>query len=337
MTRRPAAKLEWLEGMRGLAALWVACHHGVLAVRRPLDLRDAPHALANGSLGVDFFFVLSGFIIAYSSEHLARAGGTLRDYALARAVRVYVPYLPVGLLMLAIYWGLRLFASSSPHTSTLSSITLLPAEDPPALVVAWTLVHEVLFYAVFSLYFVHRGVLWLTLCAWALGIAFVALAGVPLTHFAEYLLSPVNLGFLAGVLAFQVSKRWRPPRLVSPVLGAAGIVAVAIEAGHAGPDRVIVTLGFVALVMAVAVASSPRREPLPLLGALGAASYSVYLVHKPVELLVAGLIAPAFRGNWAGFVLVVVVSVLVGLAYYRFYERPALVRARAWVSGVSGA
>lgn len=148
-------KLEWLEAMRGLAALWVLMLHGYLAAKDFAGFRGA-QVLANGYLGVDFFFVLSGFIIAASSQALVLAGRGLREYASARMIRIYVPYLPIGVAMLALYALLpEVSRGARQSLSVLSSITLLPSDAPPALNVAWTLVHEVLFYTLFSLFFSH--------------------------------------------------------------------------------------------------------------------------------------------------------------------------------------
>lgn len=130
--------------MRGLAAVWVVLHHASLSVSHfigPLAHDAVPR---NGHLGVDFFFVLSGFIIAHSSAQLVARGQGLRAYVRARLVRVYVPYLPVGVAMLLAYSVFPALSGSGREVGVFTTLTLLPSNVPPALSVAWTLVHEVI-------------------------------------------------------------------------------------------------------------------------------------------------------------------------------------------------
>lgn len=64
-------KLVWLEVMRGLAAVWVLLHHAAQSINHFVSpLGDGALFIENGYLGVDFFFILSGFIIAHSSLRL---------------------------------------------------------------------------------------------------------------------------------------------------------------------------------------------------------------------------------------------------------------------------
>ena len=93
-------KLEWLEAMRGLAALWVVLHHAGLSVDHFVGSTGSQPWIDRGVLGVDFFFVLSGFIIAFASQRLAERGGGVKEYLTARLIRIYVPYLPIGIAML---------------------------------------------------------------------------------------------------------------------------------------------------------------------------------------------------------------------------------------------
>ncbi|ULQ46704.1 hypothetical protein JN531_000070 [Flagellatimonas centrodinii] len=89
-------------------------------------------------------------------------------------------------------------ADRSPGLQML--LTLLPTDKPPALSVAGTLIHEILFYALYSLIFVSRRLLWVLLAAWAGLISYHAVDGQPLQSALRYVLSPLNLCFLLGVV-----------------------------------------------------------------------------------------------------------------------------------------
>lgn len=97
-----------LQAGRALAATMVVLSHSVLPTThlvQPLPAWLAA-ALAHGYLGVDFFFVLSGFIIYYVNHAGADTPGWSCDYASSRISRIYLPYWPVG-VALALAYTLR--------------------------------------------------------------------------------------------------------------------------------------------------------------------------------------------------------------------------------------
>lgn len=180
MTKPP--RIDAIQAARGLAAL------AVVAVHANLYLRVSP-ALDYGVYGVDFFFVLSGFIIFRCHADQFDAAKYFRH----RMTRVFVPYLPVGLAVALVY-----AASGRDDWSWLASVTLAPAYDRPALSVAWTLQHEVAFYVLAAAFFASgRPLRWA--CVWGAMIVIVNLAQPNLGNAATVLLGWQNLEFVAGM------------------------------------------------------------------------------------------------------------------------------------------
>ncbi|MFC5489973.1 acyltransferase [Dokdonella soli] len=330
-------KLQWLEVMRGVAACWVLVYHANQSVTNFIGPSGEPHVLiSNGYLGVDFFFVLSGFIIAYSSNRLLETGRGLVDYARARIVRVYVPYLPIGTTMFMLYlvWPHLSAADRSP--GLLTSLTLLPSNSPPALSVAWTLVHEIIFYALFSLFFLWRHALWSLLALWAISIGCYVWLGQPLARGLEYLLSPLNLCFLLGVAVYYLTRKGVAAR-VAIAAAVVGAVVVVFEASQQQPSRWLLALGFSALIVGASSATARCWNPRRWMMTLGAASYSIYLSHGPVlSIAVRGFrrILPD-AGSLAALLVISVFSLAVGLVYCFIYERRALVVVREFFTATT--
>lgn len=316
--------------MRALAACWVLVHHAnqsVSAFIGPLGANSA--VIANGYLGVDFFFVLSGFIIAFSSQRLLETGRGLGDYARSRLIRIYVPYLPVGIGVLLLYLLLPGLSAADRSPGLLTSLTLLPTDKPPALSVAWTLIHEMLFYALYSLIFISRRLLWVLLAAWAGLIAYHALDGQPLQSALRYVLSPLNLCFLLGVVVYYLTRRG-VTTIVAVVGGVGGILILAFEANQISPERWLSALGFAGFIVCALSPWAKRLSPGRSVLFVGVASYSIYLVHNPILSATIRLVNRFLPGiaPLAAFSLIAVAALLAGLAYYYFYERHGLRLAR---------
>jgi exopolysaccharide production protein ExoZ len=316
----------WLEALRGLAALWVLLHHAnqsVAAFKEPLAYRVF---FENGYLGVDFFFVLSGFIIAMSSQSLVDRGLGWRNYLKARFIRIYVPYWPVGLILFALYALLPGLSQGERSPGLWTSVTLLPGNAPPALSVAWTLVHEMLFYLVYLLWFFRKSWFWWAMALWTLAISARLLLGWETGRAMNYVLSPLNLYFLLGILTFRLSQRMVLGQWSSIGLLAASFAAIAATSLESDPLRGWVGIAFAGAVLAFTSPWLRGRQIPRLLVTLGGASYALYLVHNPalsVAIRMVKRAAPALSAEWV-FGVISVASLCVGLAYWWIYERNAL-------------
>lgn len=324
-------RLEWLEAMRGLAACWVLLHHAKQSVDAfigPMNL--AGQFIANGYLGVDFFFVLSGFIIAHSSNRLADSGRGLSDYAKARFIRIYAPYLPIGIAMLLVYILIPQLSAGNRQVGVFTSLTLLPSTAPVALSVAWTLVHEVIFYFVFSLFFVSRKLLLFVFAIWT--------AAISTSHLLElsfgregwgYFLSPLNLCFILGTALYYIVKNGISRPISWALLWLASI-ALIVDAAQDSPSRWLAVFGFSGLIMFATSEPAKNLSPGRWLILLGGASYAIYLVHNPVLSLSIRLVNRTMLASTpvVAFLTIILVSLLAGLLYHFAYERYAIKTAK---------
>lgn len=224
------SQVQSLQVFRGFAALAVVAHHAALSTRGFVGALPDPFTtiFSMGHLGVDFFFVLSGFIIMYVHMDDNRTPAALQRYTFKRLSRIYPAYFPIGVAMLVLYAVMPdLSASDGRSYSLLSSLLLVPANGPPALSVAWTLVHELMFYLVFVLFFMSR--LWLAigLLVWVILIFLANLWYTP-TGWLRYPLNLMNIEFILGVGAawmvrFQTS--YKKGRWIA-ALGATIVICV---------------------------------------------------------------------------------------------------------------
>lgn len=211
-----------------MAAFAVVVHHAALSTDAFVGVVPAywMRAFDLGAYGVDFFFVLSGFIIMHAHLHEAGRPGAIGGYVFKRLTRIFPAYWPVALALLGLYAALpALSASGGREFSMLSSVLLLPADRPLALSVAWTLVHELLFYAVFLLWFVSRRAFWGGLAVWAAAIA-MTYAGGGATGWLRYPLGALNLEFMLGVMAAVTYHRGLLAQQTGMLIAGGGIVGL---------------------------------------------------------------------------------------------------------------
>ncbi|OWQ93764.1 hypothetical protein CDN99_04785 [Roseateles aquatilis] len=341
-------RLASIEAARAFAALAVVLMHTTHLMRVPQFSGEV--ALGGifdfGYVGVDFFFVLSGFIITYV-HHADLGGGASRcpGYLWKRFVRVF-----------PIYWTVLAMSAGPSMLARLLSgrhpVSELGADDIPGTLllwiggnapeyvgVAWSLQYEVLFYLSFCVLLLHLRAGLALYGLWAALVvaqAFGALPGVlPLRlgdpHCLQFL-----LGVATGLLARRVAlpaMRWQWPVVIGALVAAVAYERLGPQAAHGFGGRVALGLASAA-VLGTLVAMEQRRPvrvPAPLVQ-LGAVSYSLYLGHClliniTLTLLVKAGVYHALP-QVAVFVIAVVAAVggcwLIG----RWIELPMVARLR---------
>lgn len=325
------ALFQSLQVFRGLAAVAVVLHHAALSTDAfVLSSPTLSRWLEFGALGVDFFFVLSGFIICHAHADDPPSTATARSYFIKRLIRVFPAYLPISIFLMLAYLLLPgLSASGGREYSIASSLFLLPASAPPALSVAWTLVHEMVFYTIFLIYFFARRLFPLVIAAWAFANLLTVFGYEP-QGWTRYLLSPLNLEFIFGMLVAAGIKRGFGRGLRPHIYICMGVLTAIAAVSIIGVDeinayRVVFGLGMALLVFGVARLDlqTPYRAGKRML-LLGSASYAIYLVHNPLLSLTQRGLAKLPLGWLLSCVFGVVISLLAGIAYHRYVETPAL-------------
>ncbi|MFI9047741.1 acyltransferase family protein [Streptomyces sp. NPDC053427] len=347
------SRLRALDGLRLLAALMVAAYHyggrggeisgswgGSPAHQFPTL---APY-FAYGCLGVQIFFVISGFVICLSGW-----GRTLRAFIAGRISRLFPAYWAAILLVTAVFalpWVA--FKALSP-SEVLTNLTMLqqPLGVKRVLGVCWTLWAEMRFYALFALCVVLPGAtrkrVVLFCAGWTLAAALAQAAHQP---FLNVVLMPEYAPFFIGGVGLFLLHRYgaRDPIgwaivLVSWLIGQHYAVAGLWHApsAHAFSYRstaviiAVVTLGF-ALVAAVALGRL-RWANWRWLTVAGALTYPFYLVHEHLGWVVVRVLhRDAGLPSYATLALTVVLMLALSWVLHRCVERPLTPRLKQWIA-----
>ena len=335
-------KLYGLQVLRFFAAALVLLAHTgdrllALAERYHVPFTDFGFS---GRLGVDIFFVISGFIMGFLAlERFGQPKAPLR-FGIDRLTRVAPFYWAVTLAGAAGSWvAPRLVSDASriaPVTPEylLKSLLFIPylnweGKHRPILPQGWTLNFEMMFYFVFTFcLFLRRpwgplALLASLVAIFSAGAQFGAPAAVQLWG------DPIIFEFFIGFLLAIVQARL--PRLV-PMRGQVSIIAAILAASSLLIARGSVGLLFNAIIATLLVAMCTLGTDIvpnnPLKRAfvrLGDWSYSLYLTHGLVMTLVIFLWRHVFGAHymWALAVLLVAAALAAsGLAHY-FVERPS--------------
>ena len=363
MSSTPAPRTDrfaFIHALRGVAAMLVVWSHlsGFWLLENQttsaaqdlwrIYLATPLHLFQNGGhLGVVLFFLISGFIITHTSLREDR-----RAFAIKRTLRIFPP-----LAVATLVCGLLLLVAAATETRLLginggdalhwiSSLVLVDGFLPGgrALDVTWTLVIEVVFYALtFALLGLSRrspllstavmAVAWVLLSiavtfvpiavqtgnsGLAVYVGFLVLGRVIYLGYARLINRWVALGLgVAVALAFLgLTEYFSPGFLIAP-------------GGWAGYEP-IVSYGYALAIFMALMVIAPKRtvQPFTLLGDV---SYSLYLLHLPIGITALNLLNLAGVPESVAVVIAIALAIAVSWLSWRFVEVPFQKLARTWV------
>jgi exopolysaccharide production protein ExoZ len=328
-----------IQYLRGLAALTVLVSH---TLQWPLA-EMTQGLLRSGRLGVEVFFVISGFIIT----HVAGDGAFDRVNFLSRRAWRIVPLywgatLAVTVLALALP---SLFRTTHPTMMGVAeSLFFIPSESAkaPLLGVGWTLDYEIFFYLVFAcfsnLVSETRTIL---VCGLMAGLMLIGQMTPHETAFEYFYTSPSLLGFALGCVLAQAHRHGVIARLarlpaalmIGAALALSGLFFLIPAADEAGRAPFTYHLAMSAAAIAIvggglALESARAPKPIKVLHYLGDASYSIYLFHLfavGAGWAIAHRLWPDSTPEYALVALATGCGALVtGLVAHHLIERPIL-------------
>lgn len=342
-----------LDGLRGIAILMVMVHRfwPRTGVGVGADVAGA------GWIGVDLFFVISGFLIAGILLDTKGSAGYFRNFYARRMLRIF----PLYYLFVV---GVLLAFSSNPafreHAGSpfwylfhLGNIPegILGNDVPYFLAPTWSLAIEEQFYLTFPLlvWFLDRQRLTLLLVAmiaFAPVIRMVTTFEFPDHERVQYLftlcrIDTLAVGCLLAVLVRSIDvEKWRVPLEFAAMMALPSIVILAVASGleRTSPfDRVfgysIVAVGCACVVAIVVLSRGSRASAilrLPPLQYFGKLCFGLYLLHRPADTLVRAVAARAGidRDLWLLVPKICVALALATISWQLFEKR--FLRLKDW-------
>ena len=359
---RSSSSLQSIQALRGFAAFYVVVFHSGLALAHadiPALAWLTTHVIKRGHVGVDVFFIISGFIIAWVAILGSKGPETPGEFLVKRAFRLVPPYWVMSVLH-------STWLNPVPAGVLLSSLAFLPQANVdapyfgyPALYVGWSLNYEAFFYALctLGLALFGRRALWLVALA-----LFITTIIVPFWHSGVELRNPVALyDWVTPMQAMAAN-----PLVLEFLLGA-GLAWVYAEHRHRltpAIARMLMAVGLGSFILSV-IGPVPRFDLLArglpagalLIGLvamehcgalrvprvavwLGELSYALYLVHPSVieatHRLVGVLAAEWITTQLMLFAVNLALTLVLAALLHRYIELPSIALGRKTIDWMHG-
>lgn len=350
-----SARLGHIDCLRAVAALAVVVHHVLEAAVHLTNVHDdAADIILNviygyldlGRMGVLLFFIISGYCIANSI--LRPQAKPVAAFVVNRVARIYPAY------WLSLLGVIIVFGALSPSDLLINALLLQTfLHRPDIMGIYWTLAVELTFYAVCIVLFVsgmmnsfrRLGFVWSGLIAYCVLAAVIRnLAGIPVPYATPWFLSLM----FGGALLRRIDDEGLHGSLikwgVTITLGAALIIAICIysDASVYGKSW---ERDFIANALAVGlfvIGSYRIRLSSIVFSYLGRISYSIYLFHSLVFVLIERHYAGSFENAGMGGAIILLaislsLTIALAAAVFHLVEIPGIRLGRRIVAGISGA
>ncbi|PHZ02606.1 acyltransferase family protein [Citrobacter freundii] len=296
--------LNSIQVLRGIAALSVVLYHySFYLVPDGGDI--SKRIFSWGGVGVDLFFVISGFIMIIVTNNNQPGLASSKKFIINRISRVLPVYYVILLLAFLTGGAMSTFHYNEKTLNLISAITLTPYmhETAPMYIqsngmfnIRWTLSFELYFYLIFSLCLLCKNKL-VPLCLWFLAPVLLCpiitgdftlyTSGYNLDNiYLEFITNPIILefgfGVLTGLLYLYLKKRKYQPHALIPL-------AIIVAIGFGINEKILTMynlltgISFSILVLSLSLSeqlfSGAWSKKLTYLGNI---SFSLYLIHNPL-------------------------------------------------------
>ncbi len=337
---RAGERLWGIEACRGFAALLVVFVHSGMLNEQAVQSGELDFQINKmfqvGRTGVDFFFVLSGFIIYYVHKvDIGRPDRFFR-YVGRRLTRLVPAYwIITGLFVVLTYFSPTADGREQELSVIVRSLLFIPQPDGPVVSVGWSLEHEMFFYIMFGIMILSRRIgiilwtIWLGAVAWRYLVE-------PIPHPFRYDWFGFQLEFFIGMIVAEIILRgWIKYSIIAIVIGVGGFIfGFYMDISHEYATNSLlgkVTFGLASGVLIYGVAGMDlyRRWTVPYVFRLvGDSTYSLYLIHGMILIILGEILQRLYIYgiiHEAGTMIVAIgAAVTGGVIFAQVVEKPAI-------------
>ena len=352
-----SGRLLSLQALRAVAATLIVFLHAEEVVRLYAEAHGkafSPPKILPLGVGVDLFFVISGFVIVFASRKLFASAGGWREFMRRRLIRIVPLYwsaLTLRLIVLAA--GAAIGAKSFPDSlAIVTSYLFIPYDSLgfgpdfpfPLLDLGWTLNFEMFFYVLFACFIAlprERAVALVVACL----VVSVVLASIfrPETVAFRFWLRPITWEFAFGALiaiAFMRGAVFSPATRILMISAALLVWLVPVSwlgdtsaPGHYGWPRLCIWGSGAILIVAASVLGpiSFRSAWSQAIARLGDSSYALYLLHPFVFILFKMILAKITVPQalyWPLTLSAAALAIVAAVLFHDRIENPVVLQLR---------
>lgn len=322
-------KIESINILRFLAAVSVMLYHYTFMFyhrgNNYTDFGLLRYLFQYGYLGVDLFFIISGFVVALSAE-----GRTFKEFTISRLTRLYpVLWASVSLTYLVFLYAPHVGESSISFIKYLANLTMIPQLFQQGAVDGsyWSLLIEIKFYIFIGL-LVMAG-LFKYIRAITIAFTFALFLATYFFHLPHNYYSY----FAAGVLFYSVYKKGMSlPVLLSLVLSFTVSIKYALSlipelsSGYNYPFNSLVICLYVTIFYGIFLLISLKKwhfKDRKIYTLLGLITYPLYLLHQEIGRIFYKIAEQSGANHWLALIVIVGFVILLAYLLQRFYEKRA--------------
>ncbi|SDN07692.1 Peptidoglycan/LPS O-acetylase OafA/YrhL, contains acyltransferase and SGNH-hydrolase domains [Fictibacillus solisalsi] len=332
-------KLQLVQSFRAIAIIIVMLGHANHMFYQRFQYDWFHISQWNRMGGVDFFFVVTGFMISYLYSTKAGSLTSAKQFLVKRWMRIYPLYFLFTVAAIAILFILPMQDESHKRDMAVifKSLFLLPVD--PVLTVTWSLQYIMVFYLVFAGFLIWPKLFKYILAGWAVILLSAQMGLIPGKN--TFLLNFSNLEILAGCfISYLVLHVKFSSGLFWMLSGLAGYYLVwSNNLFHVVSIYEPYFYFFFSFMMmlGITIVDLKKQTKVPaFLSFLGDASYSIYIAHGPfIQFYLYVFIfinVPNIFGNFISLLLLLFCTVASCLLVYLFIERPLIRQVKRFLN-----
>lgn len=318
-------KLNNLQILRGISALLVCCFHFADYINFQ-NLRLGDILFSRGSIGVNIFFVISGFIMAFTTQKKDFRVNTSKEIILffkRRIIRIVPLYFLLTFAWIILGRSLISYMHGDGLNRLIHSILFLPQKNTfPVLYLGWSLNYEMFFYLIFGISLLFYTRRYIFIVAFFIVSYIAGLLNPSDSAYFQMVTSPLNLYFVVGILfalllsKVTIHKKW------AILISATGIISFLLLLFNSIPSGTFISLLIVSLFVFsfLLFDYTFHFKGNRFLVFLGDISYSLYLSHPFVEILFRRFKVDGYL-NIPYFILKIIVVIALAAFLYHFVEK----------------